>query len=174
MYPDASANKGGVTSSSLEVLVGLGLTDQEYISNMMFVDGKPTPFYMNYVHDIQDIIGRNAEGEFEAIWREHMETSKPRSIISTDLSTTLNSISEDIENTNLYDQERLRNTVLGHVFPPTLVRQVGMDELIQRVPSSYLKSAFAAQVAASFVYAKGPRASHVDFYNHISSMLEHS
>ncbi|WFD21466.1 glutamate dehydrogenase [Malassezia equina] len=172
--PYASANKGGVTSSSLEVLVGLGLTDEEYISNMLFVNNEPTSFYMNYVHDIQDIIGRNAEGEFEAIWREHEETSKPRSMISTELSTTLNSISQDIENTNLYDQECLRKTVLSHVFPATLVQQVGINELIQRVPASYLKSAFAAQVAASFVYAKGPRASHVDFYNHISSMLEQS
>lgn len=171
LYPDASANKGGVTSSSLEVLVGLGLTDDEYIQKMLFVDGKPTQFYMDYVHDIQDIIGRNARGEFEAIWNEHQATGKPRSVISTELSTTLNQISEDIEGTNLFHQEGLRKAVLTHVFPKSLVQAVGLDELIRRVPESYLKSAFAAQVAASFVYAKGPRASHVDFYNHVATLL---
>lgn len=34
LFKDASANKGGVTSSSLEVLVGLGLSDAEYIELM--------------------------------------------------------------------------------------------------------------------------------------------
>lgn len=63
LYPDASANKGGVTSSSLEVLVGLGLSDKEYIDWMCFKDDKPTDFYMKYVHDIQYIIARNAAAE---------------------------------------------------------------------------------------------------------------
>jgi glutamate dehydrogenase len=34
LFKDASANKGGVTSSSLEVLVGLGLSDTEYLELM--------------------------------------------------------------------------------------------------------------------------------------------
>lgn len=174
LYPDASANKGGVTSSSLEVLVGLSLTDEEYIQNMLFVDGKPTPFYMNYVRDIQSIIARNARGEFEAIWRENEETGKPRSFVSTDLSRSLNLLSLEIEKTNLFEQDTLRNTILKLVFPQSLVAKVGLDELVRRVPESYLKSAFAAQVAAGFIYAKGPRASHVDFYDHISALLQGS
>ena len=60
------------------------------------------------------------------------------------------------------------------VFPQSLVAKVGLDELVRRVPESYLKSAFAAQVAAGFIYAKGPRASHVDFYDHISALLQGS
>lgn len=174
LYPDASANKGGVTSSSLEVLVGLGLTDREYIDNMLFHNDEPTKFYMDYVHDIEKIIARNAKAEFEAIWREHEETGKFRSVISTELSTTLNTISEEIASTGLYKQENLRKVVLLHVFPESLVTKVGLAELINHVPESYLRSAFAAQVAASFIYAKGPRASHVDFYNHIETLLHSS
>jgi hypothetical protein len=34
MFKDASANKGGVTSSSLEVLAALVLTDDEFRSHM--------------------------------------------------------------------------------------------------------------------------------------------
>ena len=41
------------------------------------------------------------------------------------------------------------------MFPKTLVNKVGLDMLVKRVPKSYLKSAFAAQVAAGFIYAKG-------------------
>ena len=172
LYPDASANKGGVTSSSLEVLVGLALSDQEYIENMLFHDDKPTPFYMDYVRDIQKIIVRNARSEFEAIWREHEETGKYRSVISTELSSTLIRLSEEIITTNLYDQEKLREAVLLRVFPESLVAKLGVKEAIRHVPEAYLRSAFAAMVAASFIYAKGPRASHVDFYNHVEHLLQ--
>ncbi|KAN0063542.1 NAD-dependent glutamate dehydrogenase [Thecaphora frezii] len=171
LYPDASANKGGVTSSSLEVLCGLSLTDEEYVESMLFRNGKPTNFYLSYVRDIQTIIGRNAAAEFEAIWREHQETGKPRSQISTELSTTLNKLSEELEATDLFGNVELRRAVMSHVFPQTLIKKVGLETLIERIPEAYARSAFAAKVAASFVYAKGTNASHVDFYKHISSLL---
>lgn len=44
LFKDASTNKGGVTSSSLEVLAGLSLKDGEYGDMMIFKDGKPSPF----------------------------------------------------------------------------------------------------------------------------------
>jgi len=171
LYPDASANKGGVTSSSLEVLIGLSLTDQEFAECMLVRDDKPSEFYLGYVHDIQDIIARNAAAEFEAIWREHERTGRPRSIISTELSNALNELSEQIEGTDLYSQEKLRHAVFKGVFPKTLLDKVGLEELERRVPDPYLRSAFAARVSASFVYAQGPRASHVDFYNHINDLI---
>lgn len=64
LFPDQSTNKGGVTSSSLEVLVGLSLSDPEYIQEMLYHEGKTTKFYDDYVRDIQDIIKRNARGEY--------------------------------------------------------------------------------------------------------------
>jgi glutamate dehydrogenase len=63
LYPDASANKGGVTSSSLEVLCGLSLKDDEYQEYMLFKNGKPTNFYLGIVRDIQTIIAQNAAQE---------------------------------------------------------------------------------------------------------------
>ena len=118
--------------------------------------------------------GRFTDFRFEALWLEHAETNKYRSVISTDLSTTLNRISAELETTDLYDNESLRGAVLHHVFPRALLNKVGLDELERRVPSAYLRSAFAAYVASSFVYAKGPRASHVDFYNHVTELLRHA
>ena len=156
------------------MLVGLSLSDEEYISNMLFVDGKPTQFYMDYVRDIQMNIARNAYSEFEAIWREHKDTGKPRSLISTDMSNALNRLSLQIENTNLFDQEVLRSKILKLVFPETLVNKVGLDVLVKRVPKSYLKSSVAAHGAAGVIYAKGPRASYVDFYDYVSALLQSS
>ena len=40
LYRDASANKGGVTSSSLEVLAGMALNDEEYLSLMCSPPGQ--------------------------------------------------------------------------------------------------------------------------------------
>jgi glutamate dehydrogenase len=44
LFKDASTNKGGVTSSSLEVLAGLSLKDEEYGELMMVKSGKPSSF----------------------------------------------------------------------------------------------------------------------------------
>lgn len=172
LFPDASANKGGVTSSSLEVLCGLSLKDDEYESNMMFKGGKPSDFYLSYVADIQHIICANAAKEFEAIWAEHQKTGKARSILSTELSQALNRLSEELEATDLFDQPRVRNAVLAHVFPTTLQEHVGLDTLLQRIPRAYASSAFAAYLAADFIYKNGPNASAVAFYKHVNA-LEH-
>jgi len=171
LFPDASTNKGGVTSSSLEVLAGLSLTDEEWAEHMMLKEeGKPSAFYLSYVKDIQSIIGQNAASEFNALWREHEKTRKPRSVLSAELSTALNTLAEELESTDLYSQPSLRSIVLSHVFPPTLIDLVGLDELVARVPESYLRSAFAAKLSAEFVYKYGPGASHVDFYTFLNSL----
>lgn len=109
---------------------------------------------------------------FEAIWREHGNTGKPRSVISTELSTTLNNLSQELEATDLFSQKELRNAVLQNVFPPTLVKKVGLETLISRIPEAYARSAFAAYVAASFIYENGPGASHVAFYKHIAKLMK--
>jgi len=91
LFKDSSANKGGVTSSSLEVLAGLALSTEEYVDLMMFKNGKPSNFYQSYVKDIQAKISENAASEFVCIWREHqrLQGAKARTIISDELSITL-------------------------------------------------------------------------------------
>ena len=44
--------------------MGLSLSDPEYIQEMLYHEGKTTKFYDDYVRDIQDIIKRNARGEY--------------------------------------------------------------------------------------------------------------
>ena len=87
VFKDASANKGGVTSSSLEVLASLSFSDAEFLSRMCVgTDGTTPQFYQDYVKQVQAIIQQNARLEFEAIWREHAETGVARSILSDRLS----------------------------------------------------------------------------------------
>jgi glutamate dehydrogenase len=63
VFKDASANKGGVTSSSLEVLAALAFTDSEFLEHMQ-VREKTPQFYAEYVKAVQQIIEKNAELEF--------------------------------------------------------------------------------------------------------------
>lgn len=144
---------GGVTSSSLEVLAGLALSTQEYIDLMIFKDGKPSAFYQNYVRDIQDKITENAAAEFQCIWREHtrLQGSKPRTIISDELSSKLNDLQAELEGSDLYDDVASRKGVMRRAIPKTLVDQVGLDTLLTRLPEPYQRALFSSWVASHFV-----------------------
>lgn len=53
LFKDASTNKGGVTSSSLEVLAGLSMTDDEFAEHMQaHPNGDVPEFYAQYVQQV--------------------------------------------------------------------------------------------------------------------------
>ena len=153
LFKDSSANKGGVTSSSLEVLTGLALTTEEYLELMIFKDGKPSEFYQNYVKDIQEKISENAAAEFQCIWKEHarLSGSKPRTVISDELSSTLNNLQAELESSDLFDDVPSRKGVMKKAIPKTLVEQVGLEELLNRLPEPYQRAIFSSWVASRFV-----------------------
>jgi glutamate dehydrogenase len=144
---------GGVTSSSLEVLAGLALSDQEYAELMIFKDGKPSEFYERYVRDVQEKIIENAAAEFQCLWREHtrLQGTKPRTTISDELSSTLNSLQAQLENSDLFDDEPSMRGVIRRAIPKTLVEKVGLDTLLERLPVPYKRALFSSWVASHFV-----------------------
>ena len=195
LFKDSSANKGGVTSSSLEVLAGLGLSDEEYLDLMIFKNGKPSSFYTSYVKDIQEKICENGRMEFEAIWAEHLRrvslsspssipslvsnvhlTQLPfclpipqkgavsRTLLSDELSSSLNVLQVELEDSVLYDQVESRRNVLIRAIPKTLVDKVGIDALMKRLPEEYLRALWSAYVSSHFVYEAGVGASQVAFF----------
>lgn len=169
LFKDSSANKGspfplsrqtiidllpgGVTSSSLEVLAGLALSTEEYVDLMIFKDGKPSEFYKNYVKDIQAKITENAAAEFQGIWREHarLQGSKPRTQISDELSSSLNNLQAELESSDLFDDLPSRKGVIRRAIPKTLVDQIGLDALLERLPEPYQRALFSSWVASHFV-----------------------
>jgi glutamate dehydrogenase len=169
LYKDSSTNKGGVTSSSFEVLAGLAQNDEEFINNMIFKDGKKSAFYESYVKDIQKKICENAAAEFNCINKEwHARKGlSTRTAISDELSVTLNKLQDELERSDLYDNEVSRRNVLAQHFPQTLLDKVGLDLLLQRLDPQYLRAAWSAKLSASFIYEKGVQASMVDFYHAI-------
>ncbi|KAF8631018.1 hypothetical protein AX15_002629 [Amanita polypyramis BW_CC] len=167
LFKDSSANKGGVTSSSLEVLAGLALSTQEYVDLMVFKDGKPTEFYQSYVKNIQAIITENAAAEFHCIWKEHsrLQGSKPRTIISDDLSSKLGNLQAELENSDLFDDEPSRKGVMSRAIPKTLLDKIGLETVLERLPVSYQRALFSSYVASHFIYKHGVNASSVDFFH---------
>ena len=103
IFKDASANKGGVTSSSLEVLAALAFTDEEFSEHMMVHGSTAPPFYVEYVKAVQSIIEKNAELEFETLWKEAERTKIPRSILSDKLSFAIIKLNEELQSTTLWD-----------------------------------------------------------------------
>ncbi|KZF22363.1 glutamate/leucine/phenylalanine/valine dehydrogenase [Xylona heveae TC161] len=166
LIKDASANKGGVTSSSLEVLASLSFDEAGFVENMCIrEDGTAPSFYKEYVTEVQETIKRNAMLEFEAIWREHKETKQPRSILSDNLSWAITKLDEELQKTDLWDKQDLRRSVLRDALPNLLLEKVGLDTIIERVPENYLRAIFGSYLASRFVYQFGSSPSQFAFFD---------
>ena len=167
IYKDASANKGGVTSSSLEVFASLALTDDEY-EELMCVKGKKIPvFRRRYIEGILDIIRQNARLEFEVIWKENALKNIPRSKLSDLISEKINQIKDAIYASNLFSDRDLFQKVIRCCCPDVLIEQVGFQKVLERVPFSYLKAIFASRLASRYVYKYGLDANEIDFFEFI-------
>ena len=167
MYKDASANKGGVTSSSLEVFASLVLDDQEYLSLMCVKKTKIPPFRKRYVEEILEIIRENAHLEFEVIWMEHERTHLPRSVLTDRISEKINAITDAINASDLFKDKELSRKVIECCCPRVLIDQVGFDKILQRAPRRYLEALFASRLASRYVYKYGLEANEIDFYGYL-------
>lgn len=166
VYKDASANKGGVTSSSLEVLASLSFDDAGFRQHMCVgADGRAPEFYQAYVRAVQEKIKENARLEFEAIWREAELTGTPRSELSDKLSVAITTLDEELQKSELWNDERTRRNVLADALPDLLIEKIGLDTIIARVPDSYLRAVFGSFLASRFVYEQGSAPSQFAFYD---------
>lgn len=163
MIKDATANKGGVTSSSLEVLVALSLDDDEFHRLMEVRNGKVPAFYQEYVQQAKDIIAKNARLEFECIWRERQRTGTPGTLLSDMISDKINELTDDVMTSPIAENEALRRAVLTGVIPQVLQDQVGLDTIIERVPRPYMQAVFASHLASHYVYKYGLSVSETRF-----------
>ncbi|CAO3595065.1 unnamed protein product [Absidia cylindrospora] len=164
IFKDASANKGGVTSSSLEVLAALAFNDSEFEQNMCVKGEKVPEFYEAYVKEVQEIIERNARAEFEALWREHKKSKQLISILSDELSVAIVQLQEQLQEAGLWNNKALRESVLLRAFPKLLLEKVGLETLLKRVPENYVKAIFGAYLASQFVYKYGAQPDHFAFF----------
>eukprot|EP00043_Microstomoeca_roanoka_P010747 m.101903 g.101903 ORF g.101903 m.101903 type:complete len:1058 (+) comp14992_c1_seq1:155-3328(+) len=173
LIKDASANKGGVTSSSLEVLAALSLQDEEFAKHMQVKDGVIPEMYSTYVKEVQGIINNNAKLEFECMWKHHKKTNEPMSIISDLLSNKIVHLRDAIlASDRIWRMETLKQHVLRQAIPKTLQNFLSLDDVIQRLPHVYLKALFASYLASRFVYSQGLLASDLAFFEYVQELAE--
>ena len=168
IYKDASANKGGVTASSMEVLASLSLNDSSYNEKMLDTNSE---FYKTYVEAVWKRIESNATAEFEVIWKEHELSGRPRSILTDELSVKINALNDQMQKSDLWKNEALRRIVLEEALPPVLLQTVSLDDIINRVPDSYLFALFAAHLASQFIYQKGLNSDEFSFFDFMQPKL---
>jgi glutamate dehydrogenase len=168
LIKDASANKGGVTSSSLEVLAALALTDGEYERMLAVPDGGKEPaFRKRYIAEILKIIRRNAAAEFKLLWREHQAAGTPLSVLSDRLSDKINRVADQVARSPLFEDILLRGAIIRRHCPSSLLEKPGLKAVLKRVPENYLRAVFAAFLASSYVYERGLAADELDFYAYV-------
>lgn len=173
IFKDASANKGGVTSSSLEVLAALSMTDAEFSEHMqMGKDGSLPSFYQAYVAAVHAVIEKNAQLEFEAIWRENKRTGISRSMLSDEISFAIVKLNEELRHTSLWENSALRRHVLSEAMPKLLLDLVGLDKLMERIPMEYLRAIFGSYLASRFVYTYGIQPTQFAFFEFMSRYYE--
>lgn len=174
LFKDASANKGGVTSSSLEVLAALAFNDDEFKEHMQIHDGNVPKFYDDYVKEVYRIIEHHARSEFECLWKEHQSTKIPLSVLSDTISEKINKLHDDIFKSSLWDNKSLREKVIGAAVPKNLITKLGLDTLMSRVPEAYLKAIFGAHLACNFVYSNGLNSGEFGFFEFMQSYMNDS
>ena len=175
LIKDATCNKGGVTSSSLEVLASLACTEGEH-NDLMCVpaDGVAPEFYERYVVEVQEKIEENARLEFEALWREK-STGKHKYLVTvTDLlSKKINSLNDTLQGSpTLAKNPKLQKMILGKALPKLLIEKIGLDAILERVPHSYLLAICGCYFASQYVYKYGLNGSEVQVLDFIQEFQE--
>ncbi|KAL3229247.1 NAD-specific glutamate dehydrogenase [Nakaseomyces bracarensis] len=166
LFKDASANKGGVTSSSLEVLASLALSDDDFVNKFVATREKTangvkfikSPLYEAYVNEAQKRIGYNARQEFGQLWKINQETGTPISELSNVLSQTINKLNDDlVESEELWLNDlTLRNyLLLEKIIPQLLIDVAGKDDILKNIPENYLKVLLSSYLSSSYVYKFG-------------------
>ena len=176
LFKDASTNKGGVTSSSLEVYAGLAMTDDEFTTHMPVPDVgaggavKEPEFRRRYVNATIERIEANAAAEFKLLWSERRRNPRPLTTISDEISSRITRITDAVRDSDYLSDPLVRRTVVQQYTPAPLVELVGLEAILERVPESYLDAIVAAWIGSRFVYRMGLTATEVDFARYMDEL----
>jgi len=173
IFKDAAANKGGVTSSSLEVLAGLVMPDADYQELMCLKNPTKIPeFRKAYVSEVIATVQGNAEAEFELLWAEKQK--KPHMTLTelaNQTSTKINSVAARLlaaADVMDFKGELGKNVLEKYHIPKVLLNKYGVDHIIKKLPPKYLEAIVACNLAAHYVYEQGLDADEIAFFNYLS------
>lgn len=145
---DSSANKGGVTCSSFEVLFSLVLSEKQ------FLEEKPA-----IVAEILEIIRTKARDEAQLMLKIHEETKAFLTDISEWISERINLYKDQLiaylQPLTLSNdpQDPLIRCLLNYC--PPLLREKYQKQILQEVPDVHKKAIIACHIASRIVYYRG-------------------
>lgn len=173
LVKDSSANKGGVTSSSLEVLASLSLNDSDFVDR--FVANK-NGYYDQYVKYIQSTISENARLEFEQLWKISQSSGTPISILSDELSKAINTLNDDLLDSidELFvSQTDFRNHLLIEKIIPKVLFEISTESkeaVLNNIPVNYQNAMISVYLASRYVYKFGTDVNMGKFLGFISEL----
>lgn len=148
IFKDSSANKGGVTCSSFEVLTSLALSEEEFIKE------KPT-----IVAEILEIIQLRAREEAQLLLKTHRETQAFLTDISEWVSERINLYKDQLiaylQTVTLSNDPKdpLIRCLLNYC--PPLLRTKYQKRVLLEVPDVHKKAVIACHIASRIVYYRG-------------------
>jgi glutamate dehydrogenase len=148
--PGPSANKTGVICSSYEILAGLVLADEEFLS-----------VKERYVQEVLAILRKRALDEARLILREYKLRGgrTPLSELSHQLSVEINDLGDAVrEGLQAAGAEPGRDDDLAaqvRDYCPAVMAEAFGDRVVERAPRPYLLSLLASAIASRMVYQEG-------------------
>lgn len=161
---DSSANKGGVICSSYEVLLGLCLSEEEFLAQ------KP-----QLVAEILEVVARKSRKEAKLLLSTYQTTGTFLTELSEQISTQIQSYKKEILHylrktpLSLDDTHPLNQILFAYALPT--LRSKYKDRLLSQVPESHKKAIIACHIASHIVYTKG-LAWHPSLEEMIPSLVE--
>lgn len=183
LFKDASTNKGGVTSSSMEVFASLALEDNVHTESMTVPAGtKNIPaFYDKYAANILKVINRNARNEFDVLWPMVHGQGKSSPEMTDVLSAKINQLTDEMFKKLVADQPTdsielkrsdMIDKILARAIPESLFDLTTMDRICKNAPRNYLLAMCATNIAFQYVYEAGLDATEFNFFQFMQKFLD--
>lgn len=145
---DSSANKGGVTCSSFEVLFSLVLSEEEFLKEKESI-----------VAQILEIIKNNSREEARLLHKTHMESQAFLTDVSEWISERINMYKDQLMDylhplpLSNDPQDPLIRCLLN--YAPPLLRTKYRARLLTEVPDVHKKAIISCHIASRVVYYRG-------------------
>lgn len=145
---DSSANKGGVICSSFEILCGLALTDEEFLTNKEHL-----------VAEILEKVRLCALNEAKLLLAEHKKTGKPLTELSEEISKRINYFTDQLldhfETLQLPDNPKDPLIQCFLQYCPKTLYEKFREKLLHEIPENHKKAIIASHIASRLVYRRG-------------------
>ncbi|MBI5273266.1 MAG: NAD-glutamate dehydrogenase [Chlamydiia bacterium] len=144
---DSSCNKGGVITSSFEVLAGLCMTQEEFLKNKE-----------EYVKEVLEIIRQAAEREARLLLNTHKTTGADLTDVSEKISERINRFKYELLDhlsplSLSHDPQNFLIRCLIQYCPPIL-RKPHLKKILA-MPDLHKKAIIACYIASRLVYGRG-------------------